>query len=475
MKGKFLQIMLIVFITAMFLPGGHSFSAVNTETAFAQDDGSSEEVEPVTFGPTVSAEGLVEPLNFVNMSFQTGGEISEILVNEGDQVQASDALIQLDDKDLALALAQAKAHLASAEAGLIVAQNQLTLAEVAITSAESGVVAAEANLSLIKAGPRPEEIAAAEANIRAAESAIGQAAGNRDVALDVTSEADIFAAEANVAQAFSELRLLEENYQTIIDTCFETSGGGEICPLYGPVEENTREQLSAARTTYEATLQGLEATKQGPTAAQQRAASGGVGVAVANRDAAEAQLDLLMAGATPEEIAIAEMGVRQAEAGVELARAKLAAAEAAVRQAEASVVQAQANEATAQAAIDRMTLRAPYDGEISRIDASVGQLINSGLPVLMLADFDRWLVKTTGLTEVDVASVSEGAAVEVRFDAIPNDTVSGVITKIALIADTSLGDVAYQAEILLDQAPDLPIRWGMTAFVEIESNEFGQQ
>lgn len=468
MKGKFLQIMLFTFMAALFLAGGHSSSTASIETAFAQDDGSGEDAEPSSFGPVVSAEGLVEPLNFVNMSFQIGGEISEILVNEGDQVRAGDVLIQLDDTDLVLALAQAKAQLASAETGLIVAQNQLALAEVAITSAESGVVAAEASLALIKAGPRPEEIAAAEANIRAAESAIGQAAGNRDVALDVTSEAEIFAAEANVAQALSELRLLEEEYQTILDTCFEVPGEGEICPLFGPTEETTREQLAAARATYEAALQALEAANQGPTAAQQRAASGGVSLAIANLDAAEAQLELLMAGETPEELAIAEMGVRQAEAGVELARAELAAAEAAVQQAEAAVVQAQANEATAQAAVDRTSLRAPFDGEISRIDASVGQLVNSGLPVLMLADFDRWLVKTTDLTEVDVASVSEGAAVEVRFDAIPNDVVSGLVTKIGLIADTSLGDVAYQTEILLDQAPDLPIRWGMTAFVEIE-------
>ncbi|KPK08400.1 MAG: hypothetical protein AMJ56_11730 [Anaerolineae bacterium SG8_19] len=471
MKGRFFQIMLIFFITAMFNAGSHSFSAVSGKMAFAQDDGNGEDVDLVIIGPTVSAEGLVEPLNFVNLSFQTGGEISQILVSEGDQVRAGDALIQLDDKDLALALAQAKAQFASAEAELIVAQNQLALAEVAISSADSGVVAAEANLALIIAGPRPEEIAAAEANIRAAESAIGQAVGNRDVALDITSEAEIFAAEANVAQALSELRLLEEEYQTILDTCFEVPGEGEICPLYGPTEETTREQLAAARATYEAALQALEAAKQGPTAAQQRAASGGVSVALANRNAAEARLELLMAGATPEEIAIAELGVRQAEAGVELAQAELAAAEAAVQQAEAAVVQAQANEATAQAALDRTALRAPYDGEISRIDASVGQLIDSGMPVLMLADFDRWRVKTTNLTEVDVASVSQGAAVEVRLDAISNDLISGVVTKIALVADTSLGDVAYQTEILLDQAQDLPIRWGMTAFVEIESNE----
>jgi hypothetical protein len=68
-------------------------------------------------------------------------------------------------------------------------------------------------------------------------------------------------------------------------------------------------------------------------------------------------------------------------------------------------------------------------------------------------------------------SVSESASVEVRLDAIPDEIIVGRVTKIALVADSSLGDVAYVTEIMMENALDLPIRWGMTAFVEIEANE----
>jgi multidrug resistance efflux pump len=419
-------------------------------------------------GTVISNEGLVEPVTFVNLSFQIGGTIAEIGVEEGQQVQAGDVLIQLEDSDMRLALTQAEARLTSAESGLEAAQNQLRLAEAGVAAAEAGVVSAETNLQLIEAGPRPEEIAAAEANVQAAESAVSQAVGNRDMALDVTSEADIFAAEAQVAQAYSDLRRLEEAYDTILTTCSTLPDGSEFCPFYGPVEEETRDQLAAARLSYQAAVQRLEALQQGPSTAQQRAAAGGISVAIANRDAAEAQLALLLAGAMPEEITIAELRVSEAEVGVALAQAEVARAAAAVRQAEVAVVQAQANIHSIQAALARSTLLAPYDGEVSRISASVGQLVQPGSAVLMLADFSGWLVKTTDLTEVDVSSVVEGAPVTASFDAIPGERVGGVVTKVALIGDDSLGDVAYEAEILLDDSGDLPIRWGMTAFVEIE-------
>lgn len=422
-------------------------------------------------GAVITNEGLVEPVTFVNLSFQIGGTIAEIGVEEGEQVQAGDVLIQLEDSDLRLALAQTEARLTSAESGLEAARNQLRLAEAGVAAAEAGVTSAETNLELVEAGPRAEEIAAAEANIQAAESAVSQAVGNRDMALDLTSEADIFAAEAQVAQAYSDLRRLEEAYDTILTTCATLPDGSDFCPFYGPVEEETRDQLAAARLSYQAAVQRLETVQQGPTAAQERAAGGGISVAIANRDGAQAQLALLLAGATPEEITIAELRVREAEASVALAQAEVARRAAEVKQAEVAVVQAQANVHSILAALARSTLLAPYDGEVSRISASVGQLVQPGSAVLLLADFSGWLVKTTDLTEVDVSSVVEGAPVSARFDAIPDERIGGVVTKVALIADDSLGDVAYETEILLDDTHDLPIRWGMTAFVEIEVDQ----
>ncbi len=420
-------------------------------------------------GGFVSAEGLVEPLFFVGLSFQSGGEVTEILVEEGDIVSVGDELIRLDGSQQEIALAQAEARLVSAEAALVAAQKQMELAEAAVNSADGVIASAVANLALTEAGPLPEEIAAAEANLAAAESGVSQAAASRDVALDTTSDADIFAAEANVAAAQAEVRQLEEGYQDILDACFELPDGSEVCPLYGAVEENTRGQLEAARLNRDAAQELLNALRDGPTAAQTRAAGGGVGVAIANRDAAQAQLDLLLAGASEEQVAIAQIGVEQAEAAKGIAEASLTQAAAGVTQAEASVTQAQANVESARAALERTILHSTIDGQISRISTSVGQLVAPSVPVVTVADFSEWLVQTTDLTELDVASVEVGATAEVTLDAIPDEVITGEVTNVALVPSVSRGDVVYETTIRLDDRTDLPIRWGMTAFVDIEN------
>ena len=136
---------------------------------------------------------------------------------------------------------------AAAEAGVATAKNQQGLAQPAVDKAEDAVVIAQANLALIKAGPRPAEIAAAEAALAAAESTVTQAQAGRNVALNTISEADIASAEANLAVATAELRTMEEAYQQILDGCFDAPDGQTVCPLYGTIEEQTRGKVETAR------------------------------------------------------------------------------------------------------------------------------------------------------------------------------------------------------------------------------------
>jgi HlyD family secretion protein len=416
----------------------------------------------------VSAEGQVVPLFFVDLAFQTGGLVAERLVAEGDLVQTGDPLIRLDSAEVELALSQAEARLASAETGVTLAQNQLALAEAAVRTAEAQLESAQANLALTRAGARAEEVTAAESRLAAAQATVNQAIGQRDTALNVGTTAQIRGAEAQVAAAAAEVRGLEEQYDTIITTCFDTPAG-EVCPLLGTAEETTRARLEAARQNLAAAQAGLDALRAGPTAAQRQAAQGGVELATANRDLAQAQLDLLLSGATPEQIAIAEVGVRRAEVGVALAETAVQEAAAAIIQAEAAVAQAQAGVAATELALERMTLRATFSGTVSQINVNVGELVGQGVPALTLADFSTWQVKTTDLTELDVAFVDAGDPVRLQFDAIPGETVTGRVTQVALVAGQARGDVVYEVTISLDAAPTLPLRWGMTAVVEIES------
>jgi multidrug resistance efflux pump len=420
---------------------------------------------PIT---SIEAEGELVPESYVNLAFDRGGRVAAVPVTANDLVAQGDALVELEKDTLQLALDQANAGVAAAEAGVAAAENQRTLAETAVAKAEDAVVIAEANLALVKAGARPAEVAAAEARLAAAESAVTQAQAGRNVALDTVTDADIASAEADLAAVTAEVRLLEENYEQIIDACFDTPDGQTICPLYGPVEEQARAQLEAARANQTAAQALLEQLRAGPTAAQRSAASGAVAVAVANRDVAQAQLDLLLAGASPEQIEKAEVGVAQAELGVTRAQAELRQAEAAVAQAAAALSAAQASRDAIRAALEHLTLRATMAGILSDIDANAGEMIAEGAPLATLADFSGWLVETTDVTELDVPFIAVGNAVDVRFDAIPERVVSGEVTEIAEMADLRQGDVVYQVTVQLEDAPDLPLRWGMTAFVEFD-------
>ncbi|MCA9950400.1 MAG: efflux RND transporter periplasmic adaptor subunit [Anaerolineales bacterium] len=417
----------------------------------------------------VSAEGQVVPLRAANLSFSLGGTVAEILVESGQDVQDGEPLIKLEATALENAVAQAEAGVKAAGANKAAAEANLAVAESGIARAQAGVTAAEAQLALVKAGAREQEIAAAESNLAAAEGGVTQAAGNRDAAVNVSSAA-VSAAEARVAAAQAEAQALEEAYQDILDACFETPDGGEFCPLYGPVEENTRFQLEAARANVAAAQAGLDEARAGATPAEQFLANSGVSLAIAQRDQAQAQLDLVLAGARDEQIRQAEVGVAQAELGVEQAQVQVTQAQSAVIQADAGIVKAMADLEAAQKALDRMTLTAPFAGRVGDINLEIGELVAPGVPIMQFGDFSSWLVKTTDLTELDVVAVKNGLPVEIRIDALPGEVIEGIVTDIASVSQVTRGDVTYEVSIELADIAALPLRWGMTAFADIETN-----
>lgn len=417
---------------------------------------------------SVLAEGVVVPVESNNLAFQIGGIASEILVDEGDTVAAGDVLVRLDALDLQIQRDQAEARLNSAKSGLAVAQSNLESAQSGVGTAQLQVEAAEAQLALTKAGARPEEIEAAEKQLAAAEANVVQATGRRNAAVNAITGAQIEGARAQLIAAQAQLLTLENAYDNIINTCYTVPGEGEVCPLYGPVEEQTRAQLEAARLSEQAASAQVSQLESGATPGQRSAAQGGVTLALANVEVAKAQLALVQAGATAEQIRQAEVSVEQAKASIKIAEAGVLQAEAAVTQAEAGVKAAEAGLVSADLALSRTEIKSPLDGVVSTIRIEVGELANPGVPVVVVADFDKWEIKTTDLTELDVARVAEQASVSIEFDAIPDQTLNGVVTDISLISSISQGDVVYEVTISLDDTQGLPIRWGMTAFVNVD-------
>ncbi|GAB4148876.1 MAG: hypothetical protein Fur0021_09260 [Candidatus Promineifilaceae bacterium] len=408
----------------------------------------------------VSAEASLEPARWADLAPLRAGRVAELLVQAGDEVAAGAPLLRLEAADLTAALAQAEAGVAQANAGIAAAAAQLSAAQAGVLAAQTAIEVAEAQLALAQSAPLPAEIAALQSSVDVAAAAVSQAAANRDAALQSATAAQIQSAQAQLAAAQADERVVQDQYDELIRN-----------DVGGTLEEQTRFALNAARARVAAAQAALAELQAGPTVAQQRAANAAVPVAAAQQAAAQAQLDLLLAGSRPEQIAVAQAQVNQAKVGLTQAEAAAAQAEAAVAQAEAALRQAEAGRDVAQAALDQMTLIAPFAGTVARVDVEVGEIVSPGLPVITLADYSGWQVKTSDLTESDVVAVAVGDAVTLRFDAIPEETLTGVVVDIAGVSTVTRGDITYAVTISLDDARSLPLRWGMTVFADIEVGE----
>jgi HlyD family secretion protein len=108
---------------------------------------------PIVLSGTVDARE-------VDLSFQVGGRILKLAVDEGDVVKAGQIVAELDPRDLELAHARASAQAASAEKALAVLKAGSRVQE--IRSAEAALRQAESDLKLAQASKERTERLVAE-------------------------------------------------------------------------------------------------------------------------------------------------------------------------------------------------------------------------------------------------------------------------------------------------------------------------
>jgi multidrug efflux pump subunit AcrA (membrane-fusion protein) len=362
----------------------------------------------------VSASGKVLPEQWANLSFRAGGPIVELKVQSGDAVQAGDVIARLDDVDAKLAVAQAEAALA----------------------------VAQAQLAELNAGARVEQLAQAEQTVAQAEATWQGAQAQYNQLRSGARAAEIAAAEAAVAKAASDLKFAEEAYNGVVEgraTAKEygVPGGG-----LGKYEEQMRAQVTAIRAAYEVAQKQLAQLKAGATQNELKSAAALVDAAKAQLEQARAQFNLLKAGATPEQIAVAEASVQQAQVAVDTAKTQL----------------------------EKLQLIAPFTGTIGTVMNRSGEVAAPGQPIVTLGNLGSLRVETTDLSETDIARVQEGQTVNVTFDALPGQTITGRVTRIAPMSTPGQSAVNYIVTVVLDEI-DPALRWGMTAFVDVQVDE----
>ncbi len=381
-------------------------------------------------GP-LSGSGAVEAVQVI-VSPELAGRVVEVLVAEGDAVQAGDVLFRLDDALLAAQRTQAQVGLEAARAGVEVAETSLaaTLAAIATAQAQYDLEAAAARQQAQPARAAEwnqdapdefilplwyftgaEERGAALAEVDAAAKALESQQASLAALLAEPGSAEVLAAEERLVQAQAAFWVASD-----VLTLAEANGSQALKDYAQQDYDVALAELEAAQDAYERLLTTSEAEEL----LEQRAQ---LALAQERYQTAQDRYNALLTGED-------SLRVQAAAASLAQAQANRASAEAKVTQAEAAVAQAQAQLDIIDVQIGKTTIYAASNGVVLTRSIEPGEVVQPGAIALVIGQLDH-LTLTVYLPEDRYGQVQLGGRADVTVDSFPNVTFAATVTRIA--------------------------------------------
>ncbi len=377
---------------------------------------STQELEAPTAIPVVQdfavvAEGRLVPKESAQLSFVTGGQVAEIFVVEGDQVESGEVLARLGDRQ------QIENNLANA-------QLELSAAQLELLSAQQDLQALYDNW--------PAAATAAQEALTNARQEVHDTERTYNYRTTPADQTDIDVAWSQVVLAEDDLDKAKEDFEPYEDK-----------PLDDLARATFQSRLAEAQKAYDAAVRRYNALVDVSSEFEISQAEADYKIAQARLEQAQKDYNDLLEGPDPDDVALAEARIASAEARVAAAQTSIEAA---------------------QAALDDLDLVATFAGTIVDLDLILGEQVTPGQTVVTLADFSQWYVETDNLTEIEVVDIAVGQAVTIVPDALPSANLAGNVDSIADFFEEKRGDITYTARILVDEVDPL-LRWGMTVVV----------
>ncbi|MEO6264830.1 MAG: efflux RND transporter periplasmic adaptor subunit [Luteimonas sp.] len=155
---------------------------------------------------------------------------------------------------------------------------------------------------------------------------------------------------------------------------------------------------------------------------------------------------------------------RAASRAGELAQAKLIA-QADYDKARASLGVDQARVASARTMLSKMTLRAPFSGQIGLREVSVGEFVNVGQDLVTLVRLDPIEIDF-GVPESALSQLRNGQKIQVTVDAFPGDVFGGDVVAIDPVIDPGSRSARLRAQIA---NPDFRLHPGQFAKLQMDT------
>lgn len=355
-------------LALLFLAGGFVFIATRTRATSGTDE---QERARAAF----TVEGVLET-DEVDVSSKIPGRIKEMLVSEGDAVEAGRLLAVIEAQEIDAKYEQAEAGVKASQAqldqGRIAVNLERSKALAQVEQARAGVAAADAALAMAQSKLRALENGARPQERAMADQALAAAKAQFDTAQKTWGRVSSLAAEGVIAQ--------------------QRADEAEMMYL-------------SARAQYEG---------------------------------ARAKVDMVYEGARPEEVQAARDQVRQAQAGAQAARQTLNMAEAALlmvdirgKDVEAAGHKVEASKGQlneVQAYRDQTRIVSPIAGRVSRRMARAGEMAAPGYALLSVTRTGGFWVDVF-VDEDRFAGRGPGTLVTVSVPAT-GQTYRGVVSQI---------------------------------------------
>jgi membrane fusion protein (multidrug efflux system) len=292
-------------------------------------------------------DGTIVPL-----SSRITGNVVAVMAQDEVPVKAGDVLVQLDTKDLQVALAKAKADLADAQATLQSARSDVPAASVSSTSGMSNARSGKEDAS---------------AAVSSAEQQLGVLRAHLSVV-----QANVRVAQANRNKAAQDV----ERYRGLVAK-----------------DEISRETFDQAVSAEQAASATVDSQQAAVTEAQQN-------IAVAERAVEQARARLSQADSQVEAAKAGPEQVKGTEARADAAQARVAQKRAEVDQAELNLSYA--------------TITAPITGIVGRKSVDAGQNVAAGQQLMVIVALDDiWVSANFKETQLKSMRIGQKATFDV--------------------------------------------------------------
>ncbi len=387
---------------------------------------------------TWTASGFIEAEE-IAIAPEIAGRITALPFDEGDEVQAGDVLLRIQDDilsaqvDLARGkLEEAQATLARVQAGARPETLDRFAAQLAqAIAARDGAEQAWLDAQTIRDNPQAldVQIVAAQAQVSTSQKQLDAALVQRDLAETAWKD---------YGKSVDKLAKVPLMFRPALPTDFY------LIPYQW---EQALAATQAAQVAYDgarSALNHLLAQRSNPQEAQAQVDAAYARYQSAQAAVAQAQaaLDGVKAGATNEQIVAAQAQADVAQAALEAAQVQL----------------------------DKTTIRAPVGGMIVARSVCTGEMAAPGISALILADLDH-VTLTIYLPGKQLGQVTLGQAIDVYVDTFPNRAFPGAIVYISDQAEYTPRNVrtpdqratlVYAVKVKL-ATPDHTLKPGMQA------------